>query len=151
MLRLPISTALKELSSRNAALTAAYREWARRLPPGPASRLAVSMAEQRIDIGKALAEIAADQSIAGIELEFEADAAFTPPWSAPGNRAPAEPREILALMAEAEDIDHELFAAAAGSILQSSGEVASRFAAEAASAAKRASWARDHLDLLDIR
>jgi hypothetical protein len=149
MSSLPLSFALKELSSRNTAIAAIYREWARRLPPGPVTRLAWSIAEQRLDLGKALGEIAADRGIPEVEVEFE-----TAPASSAGVEASeaalADPIIILKKISEAEASDHELLAAVAGAVVPSSGPVAERLASEAASARKRSIWAQDQLELLSM-
>jgi hypothetical protein len=149
MSSLPLSLALKELSSRNAAIAAIYREWARRLPPGPVTRLTGSIAEQRLDLGKALAEIAADRALPEIEVEFE-----TAPASAAGIEANeaslADPKAILKRMSEAEASDHELLAAVAGAVLAASVPTAERLASEADQARKRSIWAQDQLELLNM-
>lgn len=149
MERLPLSTALKEISSRNAAIAAAYRDWAKRLPPGPVSKLARSMAEQRADLGKTIREIAGDRSIPDTEVVFDVE-----PSSLIGQAdfdiGMAETKELLARMTAAEAADHELLATLAGTILPASGTAAERLAAEADSARKRSTWAQDHLDLLSM-
>jgi hypothetical protein len=147
MMWLPLSSALKEITTRNAAITAAYRDWAKRLPPGPVSTLAYSMAEQRIDLGKGLRDLAGDQSIAGTRVEFDVDPASIAGVE-PFHGRVIEPKELLMAMAEAETADHELLAALAGALLPASSEAAERLASEANSARKRAMWAQDHLDLL---
>jgi hypothetical protein len=143
----PLSFALKELSSRNAAIVAIYRDWARHLPPGPVTRLAWSIAEQRLDLGKALGEIAADRSLPEVEVEFE-----TVPASAIGAGAASltDIKAILKEISEAEAWDHELLAEVAGAVVPSSGPVAERLASEAASARKRSIWAQDQLELLSM-
>jgi hypothetical protein len=149
MSSLALSFALKELSSRNTVIAATYREWARRLTPGPVSRLAWSMAEQRLDLGKTLGEIAANRSLPEVEVEFD-----LAPAAAAGVVASeaslAEPRAILKKMSEAESADHELLAAVAGAIVPASGAAAERLASEAAQARKRSIWAQDQLELLSM-
>ena len=151
-----LSSAMKELSARNAAVLAAYRDWARRLPPGPASMLASSMAAQRSELGKALAEIASDisslPSLLEPEVEFEVDpspSAVIDAKSASRGET-AEPKGILAAMADLETAEHELLAAAAGAALPLSSAAAERLAGEAASARIRSNWAHDHIDLLGM-
>jgi hypothetical protein len=149
MMSLGISFALKELSLRNARLATAYHDWARNMPPGPATRLAESMSEQRRELGKALGELAADPSISGVEVEFE-----SAPASAAGSDASeaplTDPKVLLKRMAEAEDADHEYLVAIAGAVLPASTQAAERFAAEAAAARKRSTWAQDQLELLSM-
>jgi hypothetical protein len=149
MSSLPLSFALKELSSRNAAIAAIYREWARRLQPGPVTRLAWSIAEQRLDLGKALSEIAADRSLPEVDVEFESTIASAAGVDA-GEATLADSKAILKKIAEAEASDHELLAAVAGAVVPSSGPVAERLASEAASARKRSIWAQDQLELLSM-
>jgi hypothetical protein len=149
MTSLGISFALKELSSRNARLAAAYREWARRMPPGPVSRLAQSISEQRIELGKTLNALSLDSALSGVDVEFE-----IAPASAAGSDAAmaslSEPKALLKKMAEAEAADHEFFAAIAGAVLPASAQAAESFAAEAAAARKRSIWAQDQLELLSM-
>jgi hypothetical protein len=149
MSSLLLSFALKELSSRNAAIAATYREWARRLPPGPLTRLTGSIAEQRLDLGKALGEIASYRSLPDIEVEFE----LAPASAAGVSQVEAkldDPKVILRKMAEAEAAEHELLAAVAGAVLPESAPVAERLASEAAAARKRSIWAQDQLDLISL-
>jgi hypothetical protein len=113
------------------------------------------MAEQRFELGKVLGEIARDAAAMATfpetEVEFEMD-----PSPAMVDRkfqslgTPAEPKELLKIMAEIETADHELLAAAAGAVLSLSSVMAERLAGEAASARKRSNWAQDHLDLLGM-
>lgn len=149
MVRLSMSSAIKEASSRNAAATAAYRDCARRLPPGPVSKLAASIAQLRAELGKTLAALAGDR--AALESEVELEAALDPfsGLDSPGG-SPLELKTLLKRMAEAEAADFELLAALAGAVLPASGEAAERLAAEAAAARKRSAWAQDHLDLIDM-
>jgi hypothetical protein len=149
MSSLPLSLALKELSSRNGHIAATYREWARRLPPGPVTRLTGSIAEQRLDLGKVLAEIAANRALPEVEVEFDLAPASAASVDA-DEAAPAEPKDILKRISEAEAADHELLAAVAGAVIAASGEAAERLASEAASARKRSIWAQDQLELLSM-
>jgi hypothetical protein len=156
MTSLPFSSALNELVSRNSAIAAAYREWARRLPPGPSSKLASSMAEQRLELGKTLGEIAAAIAAVSslpelvVEFEIEPFPASLGEGRSANAATPAEPKEVLRRMAETEAADYELLAAAAGAVLPLSSAVAEQIAAEAGAARKRATWAQDHLDLLGM-
>jgi hypothetical protein len=149
MTSLALSFALKEISSRNATLAAAYREWAHRLPPGPVSRLSLSMVEQRRDLGKSLVELTAALASASVEVEFE-----TAPASAAGSSASSaslsDPRALLKLMAEAEAADHEFLATLAGAVLPASSEAAETLAGEADAARKRSVWAQDQFELLSM-
>jgi hypothetical protein len=146
---MPLPSALKAIATRNAAIASAYRGWAKSLPPGPVSKLASSMAGQRLDFGKALDEISADRGLFEIEVEFDLD-----PADLPGAEAmlgiPQDPKTLLQKMAEAETVDYELLASIAGAVLPTSGAVAERLASEAASSRKRSMWAHDHLDLLSM-
>jgi predicted phage gp36 major capsid-like protein len=141
--------AFKELRARNLAVATVYREWSRRLPPGPVSKLAASIAEQRRDLDKALAEIAADQSPRGAEVEFELAPAQAEGVSSEDSEL-SEPKAILRKIVAAEAADHDLLAEAAGSALSLSTEIAERLAAEAASARKRSIWAQDQLELMEM-
>jgi hypothetical protein len=149
MVKKSFSDALAELRSRNVSIAATYRDWGKRLPPGPATRLAMSLAEQRLDLGKALGEIASDYGLPGVQVEFELAPAEAP-GAAAGNADISEPVEILKMMVSIEAAEHELLAAVAGAAVAASTEIAERLASEAASAQKRSNWARDQLDLLDM-
>jgi hypothetical protein len=149
MTSLALSTAIAELRSRNARLVAVYRESARSLPPGPVSRLAQSVAEQRLDLEKSLVQTASElgSSAAGVEFEIA-------PGEAAGSGAAAaaltDPQALLRLMAAAEEAEHDLLAALAGSILPASSAIAESLAAEADAARKRSAWAQDQLELLSM-
>jgi hypothetical protein len=149
MMRRSLSSALKEISSRNAAMASAYRALAKRLPPGPVCKLASSIAEQRFELGKILGEVSGDHSLPESEVEFDVD-----PTNLTGKDAligaNIDPKEILKIMAEAEAADHELLAAVAGAVLPASIAVAELLATEADSARKRSIWAQEHLDLLSM-
>jgi hypothetical protein len=114
------------------------------------------MTEQRLDLGKTLSEIAAEiasiHSFPEYEVEFEVEPspAALIAGKASSSGAPAEPKDLLQRMAEAEATDYELLSAAAGAVLPFSSAIAERLAAEAASARKRSTWAQDHLDLLSM-
>lgn len=107
------------------------------------------MAAQRQALGKALGEIAADRGLPEVEVEFDIDLVSLMGFD---NLASVslEPKMLLAKMAEAEDLDHEILAALAGAVIPGSTAIAERLAVEADSARKRASWARDHLELLGL-
>jgi len=149
MTSLGLPFALREISLRNAKLAATYRDWARHLPPGPVSRLALSMAEQRGDLGKKLGEISASLALASVVVELETD-----PASAAGSEAATEPlsdpKALLKLMVVAEAADHEFLASLAGAVLPASSDSAEALASEADSARKRSVWAQDQLELLSM-
>lgn len=149
MTSLGLPFALKEISLRNAKLAATYRDWARNLPPGPVSRLALSMAEQRADLGKSLGEISAPLASARVEVELE-----TAPASAAGSEASeaslADSKALLKLMIAAEAADQEFLAVLAGAVLPISSDSAEALASEADSARKRSVWAQDQLELLSM-
>jgi hypothetical protein len=150
MLSLRLPFALKELSSRNTIIAARYRDWSRRLLPGPVTRLSASIAEQRLDLGKALMEVAADRSLPEIEVEF--DVAPAAAAGVEGNETQLEePKAILRRIAETEAAEYELLAAVAGAVLPASVPFAEMLAAEAASARKRSIWAQDQLELLSMQ
>jgi hypothetical protein len=150
MVRRVLSSALKEISLRNAAIAAAYRALAKRLPPGPVCKLASSIAEQRLELGKILGEVSVDRSLPESEVEFDVDPAnLTGKDAFMG--AIVDSRELLKKMAEAEAGDHELLAAVAGAVLPGSIAIAELLASEADSARKRSIWAQDHLDLLSMK
>ncbi len=146
---MPLSFALKELRSRNAAVTALYRDWAWHLPPGPVTRLTASIAGQRQDLSKTLGEIAADRGLPEVEVEFDGGPESGSELG-PGAASLADPKAILKKVAETEAFDHELLAAIAGAVLAASSPIAERLASEAASARKRSIWAQDQLDLLSM-
>jgi hypothetical protein len=141
----PLPEAIKELKERNLALATAYRDAARRLPPGPVSKLAASMAEQRLDLIESLDEAAATCRSPGI-VEFEAEVRYAPEPS-----AAVDQLALLRTMAKEEALEHELISALAGALLPSSTSAAEQLATEAESARKRAQWAQDQLDLLSMR
>jgi hypothetical protein len=149
MSNMPFPDAFKELRSRNLSIAAIYREWSRRLPPGPVTRLALSIAEQRRDLDKVFGEIATNYELQSIQVEFE-----LPPSEVAGvsaaDSALSEPKAILKEIAAAEAADHDLLATVAGAALTSSTEIAERLAGEAASARKRSIWAQDQLELLSM-
>ena len=144
-----LASALKVIITYNASIGAAYRDWARRLPPGPVSALASSMAAQRQELGKVLAGIGGDGSIPQVEVEFDINPSVMTSFEDLGT-AVVEPKALLQKMVEAEAVDHEFLSALAGAILPASASVAETLADEANSARKRSSWAQDHLDLLGL-
>ena len=149
MKKMSLPSALKVISTRNAAIAQAYRDWGKRLPPGPVSALATSMAGQRLELGKVLAEILGEPRLPEVEVEFDIEPSSLTGFSTFGTEL-VEPKELLQKMAEAEAADHELLAAVAGAILPASGAAAERLASEADSARKRSTWAQDHLELLTM-
>jgi hypothetical protein len=155
MMKVPLADALAQVHRRNAAIAAAYRAWEKRLPPGPVSKLAASLAEQRSDLGKTIGEIAAKPFPREAEAELEQELGSLPGVEPPGPGLPpgagaAGPADFLARVAAAETAEYELLAALAGSVIAFSGDEAERLAAEANSARKRSKWAQDHLDLLSM-
>jgi hypothetical protein len=149
MLNMPFPEALKELRSRNLSIAAIYREWARSLPPGPITRLVLSIAEQRRDQDKAFGEIAANYGLQNIQVEFELSPAEAAGISTEDSTL-SEPKAILKKIAAAEAADHDLLAAAAGAVIAASAEIAESLASEAASSRKRSIWAQDQLELLSM-
>jgi hypothetical protein len=154
MTRLAFSAAIREIGQRNADVAASYRDCARRLPPGPVSRLAASMAQQRLELGKVLGSISGSPALPEIEVEFD----VSPSHLLGANAFDAESfdgtviglGDLLRKMAAAESADHEFLAAAAGAILPLSSALAESLAGEADSARKRSIWAQDHLELLSM-
>lgn len=145
MSKITLADALKALQSRNDALISAYREGAQALSPGPVPNLATSMAEQRKELGKSLAALASSTGRAEIDLDTPAlEGDSSPPAVA------KDPASLLGLMHEAEEADYERLAELAGSVLAVSAQAAELLASEANAAKKRASWARDHLDLMGL-
>jgi hypothetical protein len=146
MSRIVLGEALKALQTRNDALIGAYREGARSLPPGPVANLATSMAEQRKDMAKTLATLSASP-VCRAEIELDSDARI------PGSLAPLGSRDaagVLSFMKESEDSDFELFTDLAGSAVAVSAQAAELLASVASEAKKRASWAKDHLELMGL-
>lgn len=154
MKSLAVSSALREISARNAGIAAAYRDWALHLPPGPVSRLASSMALQRLELGKVLGALSGSPPLAEAQVEFEFDPAHLIKVEAfkslSFDGTVIGLGDLLRKMAAAEAEDHELLAAVAGAVLPLSGEAAESLAGEAASARKRSLWAQDHLELLSM-
>jgi hypothetical protein len=145
MPKITLADALKALQSRNDALISAYREGAKALSPGPVPNLASSMAEQRKELGKALATLASSAGRSEIDLDPPAlEGAASPPAGA------KDPASLLRLMYDAEDAEFERLTELAGSVLAVSAQAAELLASEANAAKKRASWARDHLDLMGL-
>jgi hypothetical protein len=145
MSKIMLADALKALSARNEALIGAYREGAKALPPGPVPNLASSMAEQRKELGKALATLTSSAGRSEIDIdESELGEAASPVAVA------RDPAGLLRLLFDAEDAEYERLTELAGSVLAVSAPAAELLASEANSAKKRASWARDHLDLLGL-
>jgi hypothetical protein len=144
-----LSAALTEINTRNATIAAVYREWAKLLPPGSISKLASSMAQQRLDLCETLGEVLANPSLPDSELELDIEQASIADKGALGT-AMLTPKELLKIMADTETADHELLAAISGAVLLSSSTIAERLAGEAESARKRSIWAQDHLDLLNM-
>ena len=149
MEKMSLSSALKVITTYNGAIASAYKDWARRLPPGPISTLAASMAEQRQDLGRLLTEISADRSLPEVEVDFDIDLGALRGFDSLATTV-VEPRELLAKMAEAEAVDHEFLAALAGAVVAVSTSTAENLAVAADSARKRSTWAREHLELLGL-
>jgi hypothetical protein len=143
-----LGEALKSLQTRNDALIGAYREGARSLPPGPVANLATSMAEQRKDLAKTLASLSASP-VCRAEIELDSDARI-PAALALAPMGARDAAGVLAFMRESEDSDFELFTALAGSAVAVSTQAAELFASAASEAKKRASWAKDHLELMGL-
>ena len=143
---IPFPGALEELRARSLSIAAIYRGWAKRLPPSPIMQLAMSLAEQRLDLGKALGEVASECGLRGVQVEFE----LLPAEAPAASDEVAEPGALLKKMVAAEAADHELLAAAAGAVVGASTAAAERLAAEANAARKRSLWAQDQLELLDM-
>ena len=140
-----MASVLKEIGARNTGLVSAYREAVRRLAPGPVSKLAASIVEQRHDLGNAIAEIANDRTIPEVEVEFDSEPIF-----AIAVTTISDPVGLLKEMAHEEAADHEILATVAGALLPASIDAAERLAAQADSARKRSTWAQDHIDLLSM-
>jgi len=144
--KIAYAEALGRLQARNEALIGLYREGARRLPPGPAGNLALSMAEQRRDLSKALSSLA---ELPGGRVEIELDESFAAAEPS-GEPVPADAAGLLSFIKKAEDADFERLSGLSGASLPISPAAAELLASEAGGAKKRASWAQDHLDLLDL-
>jgi hypothetical protein len=147
MTSMPLEAALAAVRLRNEALVGAYKDGARSVLSGPVSRLARSMADQRRELGKDLAELALlpglQEAVAELDLDpllFEKPL----PWNT------ADVNELLERMRSAEADDYLILACIAGAFVPVSTEAAERVAALAEQARKRSTWARDHLDLLGI-
>lgn|GEM_PF-1167002 len=141
--------AVEQLRARNQSAAATYRDWARRLPPGPVSRLALSLAEQRADLGKTLTEISGEFSLRACRVDLE-DSASGANLPAAGAADLSDSATVLKMAVAAEDADHEFLAALAGAAVAASAEAADRLASEADAARKRSTWAKDQLELLDM-
>ncbi|HOX33904.1 MAG TPA: hypothetical protein PLB91_16355 [Spirochaetales bacterium] len=144
MVQISYKAAIDALLARNTALIALYKEGAKSLLSRPVTSLALSMADQRRELGKELAALARLQDPGAGPIELE---------SAPaGPEAPAagDASSLLSRMRDQESDDYELLTALSGALLPSSAELAERLAGLAEQARKRSSWAQDHLDLLGI-
>jgi len=145
MVLVPLAAALDATSERNSALAASYKDGARSILSRSISSLALSMADQRRELGKTLLDLAA---IAGTEkaaAELETGLLDAPrAWSG------TEACDFLNFMVRAETSDYELLACLAGAFVPLSPDAAERLASLSEQARKRAAWAQDHLDLLGI-
>jgi hypothetical protein len=139
-----LAEALGAASARNAALVSAYKYGAHSILSRPVTSLALSMADQRKDLGKALSAMAALPGVRDTYAELDIDPirlGAPPPWSA------ANACDFLSLVKEAESIDYEILACLAGAFLPLSPDTAEQLASLSEQSRKRASWAQDHLDL----
>ncbi len=142
-----LGEALGAASARNAALVSTYKYGAQSLLSRPITSLAQSMADQRKDLGKALALLAAIPGVRDTYAELDLDPErleAPPPWAA------VSICDFLALVQDAETVDYEILACLAGAILPLSAEAAEQLASLSEQSRKRASWAQDHLDLQRI-
>jgi hypothetical protein len=144
----PVSfkSALGALAARNAALGASYRESAKSLLSRSATSLAASMADQRREFGKDLAELGAEANIGDEALDAEIP--LSPPLPPPP--LDEDVASLLKRMKKVENEDYETLSALSGALLSRSPAIAERLALFAEQARKRGSWAQDHLDLLGI-
>ncbi len=144
MVQLSYKAAIEALLARNSALIALYKEGAKSLLSRPVTSLALSMADQRRELGKELAALAQGQDPGAGPIELEAAPA------SPAAPAAGDASGLLSRMRDQESDDYELLTALSGALLPSSAELAERLAGLAEQARKRSSWAQDHLDLLGI-
>ena len=155
MKSLLLPMALTELSLRNSAMLAAYREWARRLTPGPVSRLTSSIIEQRFELGKALGEAASELSAATLpSARSRIRGRAIPAALIERKLASPEPMRNLKFFYRPWPKSKPSITSSsprvAGAVLSFSSVIAERLAGEAESARKRSNWAQDHLDLLSM-
>ena len=142
-----LGEALSAASARNAALVAAYKYGARNLLSRSVSSLALSMADQRKDLGRNLASFADIPGVRDTFAELDLDPerlAPLAPWT------PSDICEFLTRVRESESVDYEILACLAGAFVGLSSEAAERLALLSEASRRRASWAQDHLDLLGI-
>ncbi len=147
MVRMSLSDALRRVADRNEALVAAYRDGAKQLLSGPLTSLASSMADQRKTLAKDI-QVIAESPFKSSEIEIDLAPSGLEPHPA---RRGTGPKDILDLAFRAEASDYELLAALAGAVLPLSSDMAETLAAHADAARKRSAWAKDHLDLLDLK
>ncbi len=140
-----LAVALEASSKRNASIATLYKEEAKTILSRSISSLALSLADQRKELGKALLEFAGldgtKAAVAELETRF-----LEAPAGSPG----IEPWDFLEFAIRTESSDYELLACLAGAFLPLSSEAAERLAALSEQARKRSVWAQDHLDLLGL-
>ncbi|MDA8426395.1 MAG: hypothetical protein M0Z80_09690 [Treponema sp.] len=145
MMNVPLSSALETASKRNAVAAATYKAGAKSILSRSISSLALSLADQRRELGKVLLELA---SVGGAETVL----AELEPKFLEGQAIPAgsDPCAFLEFALRVETEDYELLAALAGAFLPLSTDGAERLAALSEQARKRAAWAQDHLELIKL-
>ena len=145
MVSTTVATALETVSKRNSALAAIYTDAARSILSRSVSKLALSVADQRRELGKALVELAQVEGagLANAEVE-QIPLDQSPTW------AGGEICDFLQFMVKAESAEYELLSSLAGAFVVFSADGAERLASLSEQARKRATWAQDHLDLLGI-
>ncbi|HUW39577.1 MAG TPA: hypothetical protein VMV90_01100 [Rectinemataceae bacterium] len=130
---------------RNASAAAIYKEGAKSILSRSISSLALSLADQHKELGKVLLELASVEgtqtALAELEPEF---------LEQPATPASFEACAFLESARRIETEDYELLAALAGAFIPFSTEGAERLAALSEQARKRAAWAQDHLELLNL-
>jgi hypothetical protein len=149
MTSVSFAEALSAARRRNEVLAGAYKEAARHLLSRSVSSVAASAADQRGELGEELAklEAALPKSLSETRLSLEEGLLKGAELPAQGGD---EAKALLSRVLEAETADGELFALLAAAARSSHPDSAAELDAFSDQAKKRASWARDHLDLLAL-
>ncbi len=141
---------LAAYKERNESLIAVYRERSKNIPPGPIGNLAASIIEQRREAAHELAKILSSLQEPALHLAELELAPLVAVKTAGTESSVSDAAALLRFIQETEDSDFEHLSDLAGAVLPFSSELAEFFASAASAAKKRASWARDHLDLMDL-
>lgn len=144
MITMSLAAILTEAGRRNAELSVSYRTASRRLVSRTLTGLAASAMEQRRKLGEELADLQASLADREVSLEYPVS-----PTGLPLEACGDDTVALLTWFRDMEARERDLFAGLAAQP-GLDGDLASRLAAWAEQARKRASVASDHLDLLSL-